>query len=71
MEDPSNVFSYQHQLALTPESSYRLRQRVKRFVVKEKKLNLALHGDLREKVFLDVLGQLIALLERSQIEYFW
>ena len=71
MEVPTNVFNYQHQLCLTPESSTKLGQRVERFVIKERKLWLGLHEELTEQVFLDVLSLLVALIKGSPIEYLW
>ena len=71
MEDPKNVFGYQHQLCLTSESSIELCRRVKEFLVKENKLWLFFVEELTGEVFLDVLDQLLVLIKRSQIEYFW
>ena len=71
MEDPDNVFNYQRLLLLKSRTSIKLGQRIEKFVIKEKKLWLYLHEDLEEQVFLDIFGQLVALCNRSPIQYFW
>ena len=71
MEDAVNVFNYNHLLSLIPRSSTYACQQVESFVIKEGKLWLVLREEFEEQVFLDAVGQLVALIKRSQIGYFW